>query len=104
MRFLILKEKWLKISDSLYGLDYGFADNLSAKTVFLNYALSMINGNNRDEVLKSFFSIIVEESGCVEDFEILDILADKLVAEHVLTEDELIVFLKMQIMVGGHDF
>lgn len=100
----MLKEKWLKISDSLYGLDYGFADNLSAKTVFLNCALSLINGGNRDEVLKSFFSIIVEESGCVEDFEILDILADKLVAEHVLTEDELIVFLKMQIMVGGHDF
>lgn len=64
------------------------------KLFFLNCALSLINGGNRDEVLKSFFSIIVEESGCVEDFEILDILADKLVAEHVLTENELIVFFK----------
>jgi hypothetical protein len=90
----VLKEKWLEISNSLYGAEYSFDDNLSAKTVFLNYALSLINGGNRDEVLESFFSIIVEESGCVEDFEVLDILADKLVAEHVLTEDELIVFLK----------
>ncbi|MFM5185914.1 hypothetical protein ACEUAF_19650 [Aeromonas veronii] len=88
----MLKEWWLEISDSLYGAEYSFDDNLSAKTVFLNYALSLINGGNRDEVLESCFAIIVEESGCVEDFEILDILADKLVAEHVLTEDELIVF------------
>ncbi|MGL5471711.1 MAG: hypothetical protein ACRDCT_26625 [Shewanella sp.] len=90
----MLKEKWLEISDSLYGEEYSFDDNLSAKTVFLNYALSLINSGNRDEVLESFFSIIVEVSGCVEDFEILDILADKLVAEHVLTEDELMFFLK----------
>ncbi|MGL4924675.1 hypothetical protein [Aeromonas veronii] len=90
----MLKEWWLEISDSLYGAEYSFDDNLSAKTVFLNYALSLINGGNRDEVLESCFAIIVEESGCVEDFEILDILADKLVAEHVLTEDELIVFFK----------
>lgn len=91
---VMLKEKWLEIRDALYESEYTFADNLSAKTVFLNYALSLINRDNRYEILEDFFSIIVEGSGCVEDFEILEMLADKLVAEHVLTEDELIVFLK----------
>ncbi|WP_146047096.1 hypothetical protein [Aeromonas bestiarum] len=91
---VMLNERWLEIRDYLYESECSFADNLSAKTVFLNYALSLINSDNRNETLEDFFSIIVEGSGCVEDFEILEMLADKLVAEHVLTEDELIVFLK----------
>lgn len=90
----MLNEKWQEISKSLYESEFNSADNLSAKTEFLNYALSLVNSNNKNEVLETFFSIIARESGCVEDFEIIDALADKLVAENILTEDEVIVCLK----------
>lgn len=91
----MLNEKWEEIRKSLYESEYNSADNLSAKTAFLNYALSLVNGNNKNEVLECFFSIIARESGCVEDFEVIDALADKLVAENILTEDEIIVCLKI---------
>ncbi|MFQ2244587.1 hypothetical protein [Aeromonas enteropelogenes] len=91
---VMLNEKWQEIRNSLYESEYNTADNLSAKIAFLNYALSLVNGNNKNEVLEGFFSIIARDSGCVEDFKIIDALADKLVAENILTEDEIIVFLK----------
>lgn len=91
---VMLDEKWQEIRNSLYESECNSADNLSAKTAFFNYALSLVNSNNKSEVLEGFFSIIARDSGCVEDFEIIDALADKLVAENILTEDEVIVCLK----------
>lgn len=91
---VMLNEKWQEIRKSLYESECNSADNLSAKTAFLNYALSLINGDNKNEILEEFFSIIAKDSGCVEDFEIIEALADKLVAENLLTEDEIIICLK----------
>ncbi|MGY6037403.1 hypothetical protein [Aeromonas sp. AE23HZ002T15] len=91
---IMLNEKWQKIKNSLYEPECNSADSLSAKTALLNSALSLVNGNNKNDLLEGFFSTVASESGCVEDFEVIDALADKLVAVNVITEDEVMVCLK----------